>query len=59
MAEDEGKTPEELIAGAVLYRAEEDSLFRQAVQRGLDQADAGQFINEGEMEARLQQMMRS
>ncbi len=57
MAQDEGKTPEELIADALRYRADDDSLFRQAVQRGLDQADAGSFVGEAEMEARFQKIM--
>ena len=53
MAQDEGKTPEELIANAIFFRADEDSLFRRAVQRGLDQAIAGQFIDENEMQSRF------
>ncbi len=57
MAEDEGKTPEELVASVVFQRADEDSRFRQGVQRGLDQANAGEFVNEDVMEARFQKMM--
>ena len=37
----------------------EDARFRAAGQEGLAQADRGEFIEEEEMDARLEQMLRS
>ncbi len=38
---------------------EEDVRFRKAVQEGIAQADRGEFIEEEEMDALLEQMLRS
>jgi predicted transcriptional regulator len=38
---------------------EEDARFRAAVREGIAQADRGEFIDEVEMSARLEQMLRS
>jgi predicted transcriptional regulator len=37
----------------------EDARFRAAVRKGMVQADRGEFIEEKEMDARLEQMLRS
>lgn len=41
-----------------LHLLDSDRRFREAVQRGLDQADAGIFIEEEEMDARFEKMIR-
>jgi predicted transcriptional regulator len=36
----------------------EDARFRAAVREGIEQADRGEFIEEAEMDARFEQMLR-
>jgi predicted transcriptional regulator len=38
---------------------EQDARFRAAVQKGIAQADRGEFIEEQEMDARIEQMLNS
>ena len=47
-----------LVKDAAL-RLLEDARFRAAVQEGIEQADRGEFIEEEEMDARFEQMLRS
>ena len=44
---------------AALRLLEQDVCFRAAVREGIAQADRGEFIEEAEMDARLEQMLRS
>jgi len=52
------KDPSDLLVAAALRMAEEDDRFLAFVQDGIDQADRGEFIEEAEMEARVEQMLR-
>ncbi len=54
-----GTDPEELVKDAALRLLEEDTLFHAAVREGIAQADRGEFIEEEEMDARFEQMLRS
>lgn len=54
-----GTDPERLVKDAALRLLQEDTRFRAAVREGLAQADRGEFIEEEEMDARLEQMLRS
>jgi predicted transcriptional regulator len=54
-----GIDAERLVKEAALRLLQEDARFRAAVQEGIAQADRGEFIEEKEMEDRLQQMLRS
>ena len=54
-----GTDAERLVKDAALRLLEEDTRFRAAVREGVVQADRGEFIEEEEMEARLEQMLRS
>jgi len=54
-----GTDPERLVKDATLRLLEEDVRFRAAVREGIEQADRGEFIEEAEMDARLEQMLRS
>lgn len=54
-----GTDAERLVKEAAVLLLEEDVPFRAAVRRGLAQADRGEFIEEEEMDARLEQMLRS
>ncbi len=44
---------------ALLHLLEEDARFRRAVREGIAQANRGEFIEEEEMDARLEQTLRS
>lgn len=54
-----GTDAERLVKDAALRLLEEDARFRAAVREGIAQADRGEFIEEEEMDARLEQMLRS
>jgi predicted transcriptional regulator len=54
-----GTDPERLVKDAALRLLQEDARFRAAVREGIAQADRGEFIEEEEMDARLEQMLRS
>jgi predicted transcriptional regulator len=53
-----GTDPERLVKDAAL-RLQEDTSSLAAVREGVAQADRGEFIEEEEMDARLEQMLRS
>jgi predicted transcriptional regulator len=59
IATSEGTEPERLVKEAALRLLQEDARFRAAVREGIAQADRGEFIEEDEMDARLEQMLRS
>jgi predicted transcriptional regulator len=59
IATQEGTDAERLVKEAAVRLLEEDARFRAAVQEGIAQADRGEFIEEEEMDARLEQMLRS
>lgn len=50
---------EDLVKDAALRLLDEDARFRAAVAEGMAQADRGEFIDEQDMDARLEQMLRS
>jgi predicted transcriptional regulator len=54
-----GTQPERLVKDAALRLIEEDARFRAAVREGIAQADRGELIEEEEMDARFEQMLRS
>jgi predicted transcriptional regulator len=54
-----GADPERLVKDAALRLLQMDARFRVAVREGIAQADRGEFIEEGEMDARMEQMLRS
>ena len=54
-----GTEPEALVRKAALRLVEDDARFRAAVREGIAQADRGEFIEEDEMDARFQEMLRS
>jgi predicted transcriptional regulator len=47
------------VKDAALRLLREESRFLEAVREGIAQADRGEFIEEEEMDARLEQMLRS
>ena len=54
-----GTDPENLVKDAALRLLSEEARFRAAVREGIAQADRGEFIEEEEMNARFEQMLRS
>jgi len=54
-----GTDAERLVKDAALQLLEQDASFRAAVREGVAQADRGEFIEEQEMDARFEQMLRS
>ena len=54
-----GTDAELLVKDAALRLLERDAGFHAAVREGIAQADRGEFIEEEEMDARLEQMLRS
>jgi predicted transcriptional regulator len=52
------KTPSELVVEAALRVLDEDERFLAFVQEGIDQADRGEFIEEDEMDGRVERMLR-
>ena len=59
IATNAGTDAERLVKDAALRLLEEDARFRAAVREGIAQADRSEFIEEAEMDARLEQMLRS
>ncbi len=57
LASQVGKRPEQLITEAALFLLEDDTRFREAVQHGLEQADAGNLIEEDEMDRRFERLV--
>jgi len=58
LATSAGTNPENLVKDAALRLLEEDARFRAAVREGIAQADRGELLDEKEMDARLEQMLR-
>jgi predicted transcriptional regulator len=54
-----GTDPERLVKDAALRLLQEDARFRATVREGIAQADRGEFIEEEEMDARLERMLQS
>jgi predicted transcriptional regulator len=59
MATQAGTDAPHFVKDAALRLLEEDARFRAAVREGIAQADRGEFIEEEEMDARFEQMLRS
>jgi RHH-type rel operon transcriptional repressor/antitoxin RelB len=58
MAEQEGKTPSQLVMDTLTHQFQADEYFRERVRLGIKEADAGNFIEEEEMDARFEKMIR-
>ena len=58
IASREGSNAEQLVKDAAL-RLLQDARFRAAVREGIAEANRGEFIEEDDMNARFEQMLRS
>lgn len=59
IASSTGTDPEALVRDATIRLLREDDRFRAAVLEAKAFADRGEFIEEDEMDARLEQLLRS
>ena len=59
IASQAGTDAEQLVKNAALRLLERDARFRTSVRKGMDQADCGDFVDEREMEARINRMLQS
>ena len=59
IATTKGTDAERVVKEAAMRLLAEDARFRAAVREGIAQADRGELIDEEEMNARLEQMLRS
>ena len=53
-----GTDTERLVKDATLRLLEQDARFRAAVREGIAQADREEFIEEKEMDARIERMLK-
>ncbi len=58
LAQKSGTIPGELATRVVARYLKEESRFLAAVQKGIDAAERGEFIEEEEMDARLEAMFK-
>ncbi len=54
-----GTAPERLVTNVVARYLDEETRFLAAVEKGLTAADRGEFIEEEEMDARLEAMFKA
>jgi predicted transcriptional regulator len=59
IATKEGTDAQGLVKDAALRLLAEETRFRAAVREGIAQAEQGEFIEDKEMDARFEQMLRS
>lgn len=59
IATKEGIDAERLVKDAAMRLLKEDARFRAAVREGIEQADRGEFLEEDDMDARFEEMLRS
>jgi predicted transcriptional regulator len=58
MASQTGTAPERLVTSVVARYLNEEASFLAAVEKGIAAAERGEFIEEEEMDARLEAMLR-
>jgi predicted transcriptional regulator len=54
-----GKPVEQFLTDAALNLLRENDRFLEAVENGIAAADRGEFIDEDEMDARVEKMLKS
>jgi len=59
IASQSGTDPEQLVKNAALRLLERDARFRASVRAGIEQADRREFVDEKEMDARIDRMLQS
>jgi len=59
IATNAGTVPERLVTNVVARYLDEEARFLAAVEKGIAAAERGEFIEEEEMDARLETMFRA
>ncbi len=59
IASQAGTDAEDLVKKAALRLLERDARFRASVRQGIEQADRGEFVDETEMEGRIDRMIQA
>jgi predicted transcriptional regulator len=59
LATQTGRGTDDLVQEAVAQLLAHSELFKQRVQIGIDQIERGEFIEEEEMDARVERMLQS
>jgi predicted transcriptional regulator len=55
----EGKPVEQILTESAAYVLRENGRFLAAVEKGIAAAERGEFIEEAEMDARVEKMLKS
>jgi predicted transcriptional regulator len=58
IASNSGTDTEHLVQAAALRLVEEDTRFRAAVRRGIEQADRGELLDHSEVVARIERLLQ-
>ena len=59
LASHAGTDPEHLVKDAALHLLEQDSRFREAVERGIAAAEHGEFVESEEVWANVEKILQS
>ena len=59
IASQAGTVPENLVTNVVSRYLDEEARFLAAVEKGIAEADRGEFIEEDEMDARVEAMFKA
>ena len=51
------KDPHQLVIDAALRLIDEDDRFRAGIRKGIEEADRGDLIDEGQMDARVERLL--
>jgi predicted transcriptional regulator len=59
IASKSGTAPERFVENVVAHYLDEEARFLAAVEKGIEAAERGEFIEEEEMDARLEAMFKT
>jgi predicted transcriptional regulator len=57
-ATQQGRNPDEFVQDVLARYLDDEARFLEAVERGIAAAERGEFIEEEEMDARIEQMFK-
>jgi predicted transcriptional regulator len=59
IAKETGRGPEQVVVDLVSTQLDYDAWFRREVLKGIDSLDRGEYIDDEEVDARLDQILKS
>jgi predicted transcriptional regulator len=59
IAAQQGRNADELVQDVLARYVEDEARFLEAVEKGIRAAESGDFVEEAEMDARIEQMLKS